>query len=136
MSYIIGAYDNTNGQAKSAGNFSVYFTTSIANEAAILAGTLIQSNLLKKSFTAQMESNKLNFENLFNFKGIKKYYFKYFKDYKRIHSSCEDYRAGATIDLIHDKKDLNKKSMEALIKAGAFDQFAERNQLLAFLEAL
>ena len=32
---------------------------------------LIQSNLFKKSFTAQMESNKLNFENLFNFKGIK-----------------------------------------------------------------
>jgi hypothetical protein len=29
---------------------------------------LIQSNLFKKSFTAQMESNKLNFENLFNFK--------------------------------------------------------------------
>ncbi len=33
-------------------------------------------------------------------------------------------------------KDLNKKSMEALIKAGAFDQFAERNQLLQNLEKL
>ena len=33
-------------------------------------------------------------------------------------------------------KDLNKKSMEALIKAGAFDAFAERNQLLANLERL
>ncbi len=33
-------------------------------------------------------------------------------------------------------KDLNKKSMEALIKAGAFDAFAERNQLLANLEKL
>ena len=33
-------------------------------------------------------------------------------------------------------KDLNKKSMEALIKAGAFDQFAERNQLLQNLERL
>ncbi|MBM3206371.1 MAG: DNA polymerase III subunit alpha [Candidatus Staskawiczbacteria bacterium] len=33
-------------------------------------------------------------------------------------------------------KDLNKKSMEALIKAGAFDQFAERNQLLHNLEKL
>ena len=31
-------------------------------------------------------------------------------------------------------KDLNKKSMEALIKAGAFDTFAERNQLLKNLE--
>jgi len=33
-------------------------------------------------------------------------------------------------------KDLNKKSMEALMKAGAFDAFAERNQLLQNLEKL
>ncbi|MBX4200731.1 DNA polymerase III subunit alpha [Candidatus Parcubacteria bacterium] len=33
-------------------------------------------------------------------------------------------------------KDLNKRSMEALIKAGAFDAFAERNQLLANLEKM
>jgi len=33
-------------------------------------------------------------------------------------------------------KDLNKKSMEALIKAGAFDEFAERNQLLQNLERM
>lgn len=33
-------------------------------------------------------------------------------------------------------KDLNKKSMEALIKAGAFDAFLERNQLLLNLEKL
>jgi len=33
-------------------------------------------------------------------------------------------------------KDLNKKSMEALIKSGAFDQFAERNQLLENLEKM
>ncbi len=33
-------------------------------------------------------------------------------------------------------KDLNKKSMEALIKAGAFDAFAERNKLLSNLEKL
>jgi len=33
-------------------------------------------------------------------------------------------------------KDLNKKSMEALIKSGAFDAFAERNQLLQNLERL
>ena len=35
-------------------------------------------------------------------------------------------------DFIHrvKSKDLNKKSMEALIKAGAFDEFEERNQLL------
>jgi len=41
-------------------------------------------------------------------------------------------------DFIHriKTKDLNKKSMEALIKSGAFDQFAERNQLLQNLEKM
>lgn len=41
-------------------------------------------------------------------------------------------------DFIHrvQSKDLNKKSMEALIKSGAFDEFAERNQLLQNLEKL
>ncbi|MFQ6049880.1 MAG: DNA polymerase III subunit alpha, partial [Candidatus Paceibacterales bacterium] len=33
-------------------------------------------------------------------------------------------------------KDLNKKSLESLIKAGVFDKFAERNQLLFNLERL
>jgi len=35
-----------------------------------------------------------------------------------------------------NSKDLNKKSLESLIKAGAFDGFAERNQLLQNLERL
>ena len=35
-----------------------------------------------------------------------------------------------------DSKDLNKKSLESLIKAGAFDKFAERNQLLQNMERL
>jgi len=41
-------------------------------------------------------------------------------------------------DFIHriPVKDLNKKSMEALIKAGAFDQFEERNKLLQNLEKM
>jgi DNA polymerase-3 subunit alpha len=41
-------------------------------------------------------------------------------------------------DFIHriDSKNLNKKSMEALIKSGAFDEFAERNQLLTNLERM
>jgi len=41
-------------------------------------------------------------------------------------------------DFIHrvKSKDLNKKSMEALIKSGAFDEFAERNQLLQNLEKM
>ena len=33
-------------------------------------------------------------------------------------------------------KDLNRKSMESLIKAGAFDEFEERNKLLENLERL
>jgi len=33
-------------------------------------------------------------------------------------------------------KDLNKKSMESMIKAGVFDQFGERNQLLGNMERL
>ena len=36
-------------------------------------------------------------------------YFKAFRQMKRIHATCEDYRAAATIDLEHDKKDRNKK---------------------------
>ena len=32
-----------------------------------------------------------------------------FKQKKRIHATCEDYRAAATIDLEHDKKDRKKK---------------------------
>ena len=35
-----------------------------------------------------------------------------------------------------NSKDLNKKSLESLIKAGAFDEFKERNQLLQNLEKL
>ena len=32
-----------------------------------------------------------------------------FKDPRTIHATCEDYRAAATIDLLHDQKDLRKK---------------------------
>jgi len=32
-----------------------------------------------------------------------------YKDPKAIHASCEDYRAGGTIDLEHDRKDLKRK---------------------------
>lgn len=35
-----------------------------------------------------------------------------------------------------DSKDLNKKSMESLIKSGAFDEFEERNKLLHNMERL
>ncbi len=43
------------------------------------------------------------------FGSIEKEYLKAFKQKKRIHASCEDYRAAATIDLEHDKKDRKKK---------------------------
>ena len=36
-------------------------------------------------------------------------YLKSFKQMKRIHATCEDYRASATIDLEHDRKDREKK---------------------------
>ena len=58
LSYIVGAYDN-GGPTRNAGNFSVYFTTSIANEAAILAGTLIQANLVINEGTTQLNTHNL-----------------------------------------------------------------------------
>ena len=39
---------------------------------------------------------------------VEELYLKAFKQKKRIHSTCEDYRASATIDLEHDKKDRKK----------------------------
>lgn len=59
-----------------------------------------------------------------------------------IDAIVEERKQGGAFTTISDfvgrvhSKDLNKKSMEALIKAGAFDAFAERNQLLQNLEKL
>jgi haloacetate dehalogenase len=36
-------------------------------------------------------------------------YVRAFKDPRTIHATCEDYRAAATIDLLHDKQDLRRK---------------------------
>lgn len=36
-------------------------------------------------------------------------YARAFDDPRTIHATCEDYRAAATIDLVHDRKDLRKK---------------------------
>ena len=36
-------------------------------------------------------------------------YFRAFKQSKRIHATCEDYRASFSIDLVHDKEDAEKK---------------------------
>jgi len=40
---------------------------------------------------------------------VEEEYLKSFKQISRIHATCEDYRASATIDLEHDKKDRKKK---------------------------
>jgi haloacetate dehalogenase len=36
-------------------------------------------------------------------------YTRAFRDPRTIHATCEDYRAAATIDLVHDRKDLRRK---------------------------
>jgi len=36
-------------------------------------------------------------------------YVRAFRDPRTIHATCEDYRAAASIDLIHDRQDLRKK---------------------------
>src|ERR671939_681443 len=36
-------------------------------------------------------------------------YTRAFRDPRTIHATCEDYRAAATIDLVHDKQDVRKK---------------------------
>jgi haloacetate dehalogenase len=36
-------------------------------------------------------------------------YVRAFRDPRTIHATCEDYRAAASIDLVHDRKDLRKK---------------------------
>jgi DNA polymerase-3 subunit alpha len=59
-----------------------------------------------------------------------------------IDAIVEERRTGGRFSSIGDfiyrvkSKDLNKKSMEALIKSGSFDELAERNQLLANLERM
>ena len=42
-------------------------------------------------------------------KDIFNQYLHHFSDYKTLHAMCEDYRAGATIDLEHDRNDLETK---------------------------
>jgi haloacetate dehalogenase len=36
-------------------------------------------------------------------------YARAFRDPRTVHATCEDYRAAATIDLVHDKQDLRRK---------------------------
>ncbi len=59
-----------------------------------------------------------------------------------VETIVKERKAGGTYASINDfisrinSKDLNKKSLESLIKAGVFDKMAERNQLLSNLERL
>ena len=47
--------------------------------------------------------------NGYDFGDVKEKYTKYFSKPENIHGSCEDYRAGASIDLQHDKNDRYEK---------------------------
>ncbi len=42
-------------------------------------------------------------------KAAQREYVRCFRDPRTIHATCEDYRAAATIDLVHDKHDLRRK---------------------------
>jgi haloacetate dehalogenase len=42
-------------------------------------------------------------------------YVRAFRDPRTIHATCEDYRAAATIDLVHDRKDSRKKLQMPLL---------------------
>jgi haloacetate dehalogenase len=42
-------------------------------------------------------------------------YVRAFRDPRTIHATCEDYRAAATIDLVHDRKDLKRKITTPLL---------------------
>jgi len=75
---------------------------------------LIQSKFLPESMIKSdprkwMKSCLDKWSGNHNFGKIEEAYLKSFKQSKRIHGSCEDYRASITIDLEHDKKDRNKK---------------------------
>jgi haloacetate dehalogenase len=50
-----------------------------------------------------------------------------FRDPKCIHATCEDYRAAATIDLVHDKKNMKQKLQMPVLalwgKMGVIEQY-------------
>ena len=48
-------------------------------------------------------------------RAVQRAYARAFNDPRTIHATCEDYRAAATIDLVHDRKDLNKKLQMPLL---------------------
>jgi len=60
-------------------------------------------------------------------KAAQREYVRCFRDPRTIHATCEDYRAAATIDLEHDRKDLRRKiRMPVLVlwgKQGVIERF-------------
>jgi haloacetate dehalogenase len=65
-------------------------------------------------------------------------YVRAFRDPRTIHSTCEDYRASATIDLVHDQKDKAKLKMPLLalwgkhgVIAALFDCLADWREVAA-----
>jgi haloacetate dehalogenase len=56
-----------------------------------------------------------------------KQYERAFRDPKCIHATCEDYRAGASIDLVHDRKDARRKIRMPVLalwgKMGVIEQY-------------
>ena len=55
-----------------------------------------------------------------------------FSDPATIHATCEDYRAAATIDLVHDEADMDKKiACPVLVLWGANEIVGRRYDVLA-----
>jgi len=85
-----------------------------------------------KNFTVVPHKNKIRF-GLLAIKNV---------GHNVVESVVEERKAGGIYQSVSDfvtrvsSKDLNKKSLESLIKAGVFDKLAERNQLLFNLEQI
>jgi len=59
-------------------------------------------------------------------------YFRCFSDPAAIHASCEDYRASASIDLVHDESDMDRKiSCPVLVLWGANGLVGRKYDVLA-----
>jgi len=69
----------------------------------------LPENMIKSDPRKWMKSCLDKWSGKHNFGKVEEAYLKSFRQFKRIHGSCEDYRASATIDLEHDKKDRKKK---------------------------
>ncbi|MCK4781923.1 DNA polymerase III subunit alpha [Candidatus Parcubacteria bacterium] len=85
-----------------------------------------------KNFSVIPERNKIRF-GLLAIKNV---------GYNIVETIVKERKANGHFDSIQDfisrvdSKDLNKKSLEALIKTGSFDKFEERNKLLQNLEKI